>query len=528
MGNFSNLKNDLPSGLVVFLVALPLCLGIALASGAPLFSGIIAGIVGGVIVGVLSGSHTSVSGPAAGLIAIVVPAIKDLGSYEVFLVAIVLAGVFQLIFGLVKAGIVSLYIPSSVIKGMLAAIGILLILKQTPHLLGVDKDAFGEEEYVQSDGNTTFSYLLESIEKVHWGGLLAGLLAFAILILWSRAAIQRNNVLKQIPGALLAVIAATLINMLYKAFFPELIISGPHLVQLPTFNDFEGFKKLFTFPDFSALGNGHVYLIAITIAIVASLESLLSLEAADKLDTLNRKSPQNRELLAQGAGNIFSGLIGGLPITAVIVRSSANISAGAKTKTSAVIHGVLLLVAALLLSPILNQIPLSALAAILILIGYKLAKTSLFVSQYKLGWDQFIPFVVTVLAILFSDLLIGISIGLAVGIFFIIKTNISKLYIIVKGKYKIIYISSQEPNQIQPKIKIKFSEHVSFLNKARLFARLKALPANSIVIIDGSQSVSIDHDVLEMIHNFKEQAKEIGITLYLQDIPDLGIQTDLH
>ncbi|MFM7024293.1 MAG: SulP family inorganic anion transporter [Flavobacteriales bacterium] len=527
MKNLAHIKNDIPSGLVVFLVALPLCLGIALASGAPLFSGIIAGIIGGLVIGSLSGSHTSVSGPAAGLIAIVVPAIKDLGSFEIFLVAVVLAGVLQLIFGLVKAGILSLYIPSSVIKGMLAAIGILLILKQTPHLLGVDKDAFGEEEFVQSDGNTTFSYLLEAIEQVHWGGLMAGAVAFAILIVWNSKAIQHNKVLKQIPSALLAVIAATLINVLYKSFFPELIISGNHLVQLPFFNDMEGFKKLFTFPDFSALGNLDVYIVGVTIAIVASLESLLSLEAADKLDPLNRKSPQNRELMAQGAGNIFSGLIGGLPLTAVIVRSSANISAGAKTKTSAIIHGILLLMAALVLSPILNQIPLAALAAILILIGYKLAKTSLFVSQYKLGWDQFIPFLVTVIAILFSDLLIGIGIGLAVGLLFILKTNLSKLYIIVKEKYRIVYISSQEPNQ-HKKIKIKLSEHVSFLNKAALFSKLNELPSHSKVIIDGSNSHSIDYDVLEMIYSFKKQAREKSISLTLENIPELGIQQDLH
>ena len=380
---FKSLKNDIPAGLVVFFVALPLCLGIALASGAPLFSGIISGIIGGVVVGLLSGSQTSVSGPAAGLIIIVLTAISDLGSYEAFLLAVVFAGILQILFGLLKAGVISLFFPSNVIKGMLTAIGITLILKQIPHILGVDKDAFGEEEFFQSDGNTTFSYLLEAIGEIHVGGFLAGLLAILILIFWDSKWIKNNKVLKQIPGALLAIVAAVVLNNLYILFSPNLVISATHLVNLPSIKSFADLNGFLIFPDFSAIGNYKIYITAFTLAIVASLETLLSLSAVDKLDSLKRRSPQNKELLAQGVGNVFSGLLGGLPITAVIVRSSANINAGGKTKLSAIFHGVFLILAVLVFASIINKIPLSALSAILILVGYKLAKISVFVQQFK-------------------------------------------------------------------------------------------------------------------------------------------------
>lgn len=505
-----NLKYDLPAGIVVFFVALPLCLGIALASGAPLFAGIIGGIIGGIIIGVISGSHTSVSGPAAGLIIIVITAIGDLGSYEAFLLAVVFAGVLQLIFGFLKAGIVSLFFPSNVIKGMLTAIGITLILKQIPHFLGVDKDAFGEEEFFQSDGNTTFSYLVKALGEVHWGGFIAGSAALIILLFWDSKWIKGNKVLSQIPGAVVAVIAAVGINQIYLKFTPELSISKTHLVNLPSINNWSDLQSYLLFPDFGAVKNIHVYITAFTLAVVASLETLLSLEAVDKLDAQKRRSPQNRELIAQGIGNIFSGLVGGLPITSVIVRSSANINSGAKTKSSAIMHGFLLLLAVLFLAPIINQIPLSALSAILILVGYKLAKVSLFVQQFKLGKEQFIPFIVTVVAILFSDLLIGISIGLVVGLLFILKAN-----------YNIPYFSTVDNSKSDNKIIIKLSEHISFLNKPSLFKKLTEIPENSNLVIDGSNTQTIDYDVLELIQSFNETAVDRKIKLELISIPSI-------
>ena len=372
-----NLKYDLPAGLVVFLVALPLCLGIALASGAPMFSGIIAGIIGGVVIGFLSGSHTSVSGPAAGLIIIVLSAIDTLGSYEAFLLSLVLAGFIQVLFGFFKAGVISLYFPSNVIKGMLAAIGLTLILKQIPHFLGVDGDDFGEMEFFQKDGNTTFSYLAEAFDGVNYGVMITGAVSFIVMLLWDTRWLKNVGLLKQIPAALVAVIFGVLTNIIYAFVYPEFTIAQTHLVTLPSFNSFDGFKEVLIFPDISAFGNYKVYITAFTLAFVASLETLLSVEAVDKLDPQKRSTPPNRELLAQGTGNILSGLIGGLPITAVIVRSSANLGAGGKSKLSAIFHGVLLVLAVLIFAKYINYIPLSSLAAILILVGYKLTKPSI-------------------------------------------------------------------------------------------------------------------------------------------------------
>ena len=513
----SFLKNDILAGLVVFLVALPLCLGIALASGAPMFSGIIAGVIGGLCVGAISGSHTAVSGPAAGLIIIVVNAIQDLGAYDMFLTAVILAGLFQIILGICKAGIIGLYFPSNVIKGMLSAIGLILILKQIPHLLGVDKDAFGEEEFFQKDGATTFSYLLDALAEIHLGVLAAGLLSISILLIWDSKTIKQNTLLKQIPGALIAVVAAVILNVLLLNFAPSLAISGAHLVSLPSITSANDLSGLLVFPNLSVIGNKDVVICAITLAVVASLETLLSLEAADKLDPMKRSSPQNRELIAQGSGNILSGLIGGLPITAVIVRSSANINAGAKTKTATIVHGLFLTLAVLVFSKMLNYIPLASLAAILILVGYKLTKPMLYIQQYKLGWNQFIPFIVTIVAILFSDLLIGIIIGMAVGVFYILKAN-----------YEIPYYVSEETNQGDQKINIRLSEHVSFLNKPSLYAKLNELPSGSNITIDGSTTKTIDYDVLEMLHHYKRQSKEKGISLTLISIPEVETETDSH
>jgi MFS superfamily sulfate permease-like transporter len=468
----STLGKDFPAGLVVFLVALPLCLGISLASGAPLFSGILAGIVGGVVVSLLSGSALSVSGPAAGLTVIVLNGIETLQSFEAFVLAVAIAGVLQLVLGFLKAGVIGLYFPSSVIKGMLAAIGLILILKQIPHFLGADDDFFGSMAFIQPDGRTTFSEMFYAFSAINVGALIVGIVSMVILIVWDTATLKRYKFFKLVPGALIVVLVSIALNELFKVMAPDFVISPTHLVSLPIIGSLGEFGDVLNFPDFSMLTNPQVYVVAVTIAIVASLETLLSVEAADKLDPHKRRTPTNRELKAQGIGNIVSGLIGGLPMTAVIVRSSANVAAGAETKISSFIHGVLLLLSVLFISKFLNLIPLSALAAILLVIGYKLTKPSLYKSQLKIGSEQFIPFIVTILAILFTDLLVGISIGLVVGVFFILKAN-----------YKSPYFYHKVDHPEKEIIRIKLSEHVSFLNKASIILTLDHLPQDSHVTL---------------------------------------------
>jgi MFS superfamily sulfate permease-like transporter len=504
-----HLKFDLPAGLVVFLVALPLCLGIALASGAPLFSGIIAGIVGGTVVASLSGSALSVSGPAAGLTVIVHSAITGFGSYQIFLLAVVLAGIMQIAFGYLKAGIVGYYFPSNVIKGMLAAIGIILMLKQIPHAIGYDIDSEGDFNFIQADGENTFSEIINSINYLHPGAVIIAGVSLLTLILWERPKLKKVAFFKIVPGALAIVILGIAINELFRFSHPELHLSGEKLVQLPVAASAVGFINQFTLPDFSALGNYNVYIVAVTIAVIASLESLLSVEAADKLDPYKRNTPTNRELKAQGFGNLVSGLIGGLPLTAVIVRSSANINAGAKTKLSAIFHGLLLLVSVIGLAFFLNKIPLACLAALLLMVGYKLAKISLFKSMYKLGWDQFLPFIITIIAIQFSDLLKGIAVGMTVSVFFILRNN-----------YKRAYFYHKEDHHEGDKITITLAEEVTFLNKGSIALTLDHLPDNSTVVIDGSKSNKIDMDVLEIIHDFKNTAELKKIRLELKNIPE--------
>ncbi len=510
---FAYIKNDLPAGLVVFLVALPLCLGIALASGAPLFSGIIAGIVGGIVVAFVSGSALSVSGPAAGLTVIVLNAITQLGSYEVFLLAVVLAGLLQLVLGYLKAGIIGYYFPSSVIKGMLAAIGIILILKQLPHAVGYDKDNEGDFDFIQSDGQNTFSEIFKALVYVHPGAVIIAVISLVILIMWERPFLKKYSFFKVVPGALLVVILGVVINEWFKISIPAFYLSGEELVRLPVAKSATDFIGQFTLPDFSALSNYQVYVSAITIAIIASLESLLSVEAADKLDPYKRDTPTNRELKAQGIGNLISGMIGGLPLTAVIVRTSANINSGGKTKLSAIIHGFLLLLSVIALPSLLNKIPLACLAALLLVVGYKLAKISLFKSMYKLGWDQFLPFIVTVVAIQLSDLLKGIGVGMAISVFFILRNN-----------YRRAYLFNRVKQQEQEKITVILDEHVTFLNKGSIAAMLNDLPENTSVVIDGSKSHTIDIDVLEMLHDFKNTAELKQINLTLLNIPEfLGV-----
>ncbi|MDQ3291839.1 MAG: SulP family inorganic anion transporter [Bacteroidota bacterium] len=514
--SLKNLSSDLPSGLVVFLVALPLCLGISLASGAPLLSGVIAGIVGGIVVSLLSGSQLSVSGPAAGLTVIVLNGITKLGSFEAFQLAVVIAGVLQLVLGFLKAGIIGHYFPSSVIKGMLAAIGLTLILKQIPHFLGADKDFFGEMEFFQFDGRNTFTEMGYAFEHIEKGALIVGAISLFIIILWDNPRLKKYAVFKLVPSALIAVLAALGLNYFFKTSAPGLTIGTEHLVQLPAMNSWDKLVSQLSQPDWSAFRNADVYILAVTIAIIASLETLLSVEAVDRMDPLKRVTPTNRELKAQGAGNFISGLLGGLPMTAVIVRSSANINSGAKTKVSAFFHGILLVVSVLFLSPFLNQIPLSALAAVLLVVGFKLTKPALYASQFKLGWEQFIPFIVTILAILFTDLLIGISIGLAVGVFFILKAN-----------YKTPYFFHKEKHHEGEVIRLQLSENVSFLNKASILLTLHHLPDNSEIIVDGSKSTFIDYDVLDAIQNFKINAHERNIRLHLKNIPEV-VSTNAH
>jgi MFS superfamily sulfate permease-like transporter len=499
-GFFSNLKNDLPASLVVFLVAMPLCLGIALASGAPRFSGLIAGIIGGTVVALMSGSPLGVSGPAAGLAAIVITAIPELGGFETFLLAVVVAGVIQIILGVVKAGIIGYYFPSSVIKGMLSAIGIIIILKQIPHAFGYDKDPEGDLAFVQADGQNTFSELANMIDYVSPGAVLISLLSLAVLILWDRPFMKKISLFNIVQGPLVVVVLGIVLNLILEG--TSLMISKDHLVSIPVATSIDGFLGQFTTPDFSQWNNPAVYVIGATMAIVASLETLLCVEATDKLDPQKRVTPTNRELLAQGAGNIISGFIGGLPITQVIVRSSANIQSGGKTKASAFFHGVLLLVSVVAIPSLLNLIPLASLAAILLVVGFKLAKPSVFKQMLKMGSAQFVPFIVTIIGIVFTDLLVGIGLGLAIAIFYILYNNFKTPYHFDPESYK-----KGEP------IVIQLSEEVSFLNKGSILQTLNHLPNDSSVTIDGSKTKTIHPDVLEIIEDFKLNAIERNITI---------------
>jgi MFS superfamily sulfate permease-like transporter len=497
---FKTLKNDLPASIVVFFVALPLCLGIALASGAPLFSGLISGIIGGIVVGALSGSKIGVSGPAAGLAAIVLAAISTLGSYENFLLAVVLGGAIQLLFGIVRAGIIGYYFPSSVIKGMLTGIGIIIILKQIPHFFGYDK-AFAF--FTVTDESNT-SQLLNIIDHIQVGSTIIGAIGLAILILWEKVLVKKAKIFQLIQGP----VAAVVIGIIFFAITSNhqtLAIGETHLVSVPVPEDVSSFFAQFSFPNFDSLFNPDVWIVAFTIALVASLETLLCVEATDKLDPRKNVTPTNRELLAQGTGNILSGLIGGLPITQVIVRSSANIQSGGVSKMSTIMHGVFLLISVILIPRLLNMIPLSVLAAILLLVGYKLAKPSLFKKMYNLGWKQFIPFTVTVLGIVFIDLLYGIFLGLSVGI----------VVILIKSYQNSHFLHKEDVSNGMQKMKMTLAEEVTFFNKGAILKELDKLPKNSFLELDVRNTRYLDHDIVEILDDFVIKAKERNISIKL-------------
>ncbi|WP_373057416.1 SulP family inorganic anion transporter [Zunongwangia sp. H14] len=498
---FKNLNKDLPASIVVFFVAIPLCLGIALASGAPLFSGLIAGIIGGIVVGSISGSSLGVSGPAAGLAAIVLTAITTLG-YENLLLAVVIGGIIQIGFGALKAGIIGYYFPSSVIKGMLTGIGIIIILKQIPHFFGYDDDPQGDWAFFQVDGQNTFSEIFNTVNSISPGATLIALISMAILVLWDAVLTKKAKIFRLVQGPLVAVVVGILYYLL-TADSGVMAISPDHLVSVPVPDSFDSFIGQFTLPSFEMIGTVQIWVTGFTIALVASLETLLCVEATDKLDPHKRTTPTNRELFAQGSGNILSGLIGGLPITQVIVRSSANIQSGGQTKMSAILHGFLLLISVIIIPNILNFIPLSVLAAILFLVGYKLAKPALFIQMYRDGWKQFVPFIVTILGIVFGDLLVGISLGLIVGI----------VVILIKSYQNSFFLHIEHEDNGNKTVKMTLAEEVTFINKGAIIKELNNLEDDSVLVLDVSNSKYLDSDIIEILDDFKVKAAEKNISI---------------
>jgi len=508
---FRSLKQDIPAGLVVFLVALPLCLGIALASGAPLISGIISGVVGGTLVVVISGSHTSVSGPAAGLTAVVLAGITQLGSFEVFLSALALAGVIQFLFGIFRLGFIADYIPSNVIKGLLSAIGIILILKQIPHAFGYDAVPEGDFSFMQQDGKDTFSELLNMLNYVSPGAVTLSVLSLGLLIIWDRTPMRKWNLL---PAPLFVVVFGVLLNQFFMMYAAEFaIVKQEHLVRIPEIRA----GDLLHIPHLQDFQNTMVWMVALTLAIVASIETLLNVEAVDRIDPHKRETPTNRELMGQGAGNLVSGLLGGIPITSVIVRSSVNISAGSRTKMSAIVHGLFLVLSVLFLSNLINLIPLSALSAVLIYTGYKLARVSIFTEMYRKGWDQFAPFVITILAIIFTDLLKGVMVGTVASLFFILRSN-----------FRNPFVRDTQVMHIGEVIRLELPNQVSFLNRASIKRTLWGITAGSKVVIDATSCDYVDQDVLELIRDFADTyAPKQNIQVNLLGLERHGDRTDL-
>lgn len=506
---FSALSSDLPASIVVFLVALPLCLGVALASNAPLFSGIIAGVCGGVVVGIFSKSHLSVSGPAAGLTAIVASAITSLASFEAFLVVVVLSGMIQILLGFFKAGIIGDYVPNSVIKGMLAAIGLILILNQFPHLLGDSASLEIDENTPNPDKGNIFVNFFKAFGNINAAAVIIGGICLAFYFLWEGWVAYKKGFIKLFPTPLIIVFIGVGLNALFGTLQIVTPLSDDHLVRIPVASSSSEFWSFFTTPGWSFITHKDVWVLAVTIALVASLESLLSIEAVDDLDPYQRVTPTNRELKAQGIGNVVSGLLGGIPVTSVIVRSSANVLAGAKTKMSTIYHGIFLLLSVAFIPTILNLIPKAALAAILIYTGYKLAKPSLFKAFYKKGMDVFLPFVITIVAILVTDLLKGVIIGIIVGLFFAFRSNFRKAVFVVNDDKRYLF---------------RLRKDVSFLNKAIIKHKLEEVPENAIVIIDARRADYIDRDVVETIEDFILHAhlKNIRVELHISAFVDHG------
>lgn len=505
----SNLKQDIPASIVVFFVALPLCLGIALASGAPLFSGLIAGIIGGIVVGSLSGSQLGVSGPAAGLAAIVLTAIGSLGGFENFLLAVVLGGLIQFVFGILKAGIIGYYFPSSVIKGMLTGIGIIIILKQIPHFFGYNSPE-GDFSFFHSNGENTFSGIFNALNFISPGATLIAILSLGILLLWSNVLSTKGRLFQLIQGPLVAVVVG-IIYVLISGENSMWQIKAEQLVSVPVPSDLNSFFGQFSFPNFAGISNPEIWITAFTIALVASLETLLCVEATDKLDPEKRVTPTNRELIAQGTGNFISGMIGGLPLTQVIVRSSANIQSGGKSKMAAIIHGFFLLISVLLIPTILNKIPLSVLAAILFIVGYKLAKPSLFKTMYQLGWKQFTPFIVTVLGIVFTDLLVGIGLGLVVGV----------AVILIKSFQNSHFLHIEDNSNGNHKIKMTLAEEVTFINKGAILKELESIPRDTILELDVRNTRFLDYDIVEILEDFSEKARQRNINIKVTSEKDV-------
>ena len=508
-------KYDLPAGLVVFFVALPLCLGVALASGAPMLAGLITGIVGGVVVSFLSGSQLMVSGPAAGLTAIVLASIGQLGSWSAFLVAVVLAGALQVVLGVMRAGIIAYFFPSAVIKAMLAAIGLILILKQLPYALGAGVEPFETDAFSSPQGGNSLTAIADAAGAALPLAIALSLGSLLVLVFWDR--IAPASLRKLVPAPVVVVLIGVAGAAAAAAFAPSLALPASAMVTLPAPSSLGELASLVAFPDWSVIGNPVVWRVAATIGIVASLETLLSLEATDKLDPFKRNANANRELLAQGIGNMFAGAAGGLPMTGVIVRSAANIGAGARTWRSSFTHGLLLLSAVVAIPTLLNRIPLAVLAAILLFTGYKLANPKLFVDAWRIGPKYFVPFVVTVGAILATDLLVGICIGLAVGAFFVLKDDYANAY-----SYQV------EESADHHRVRLVLAEQVTFLNKARINEALHALPRGTVVTVDASRTRHMDHDVVELLHDAIANARARGLALYLVGVPGPTARADSH
>ena len=508
-GVFTNLKCDIPAGIAVFLVSIPLSLGIALASGAPLFSGLITGIIGGIIVAPLSGSSLGISGAAAGLTVIMLTAISELG-FNAFLLVVVLAGIMQIIMGLVKAGVIAYYFPSSVINGMLSGIGIIIFLKQIPHAMGYDRDYEGDLTFFQTDSHSSFSELSHMLAFISPAAILIAIISLIVLVLWEQPFMKKQRFFQLFQGVLVAIIAGVLTNQTLQYFSPGIHLSGNHLVMIPVFQHPVDLLSQLYFPDFSQISNPKIYLTALTLALVASLETLLSVEAIDKLDAYKRVTPTNRELIAQGIGNISSGLLGGLPLTQVIVRSSINIQSGAKTKASGFTQGLLMLFTVIFMPTVLNKIPLASLAAILLVVGYKLARPEVFKTMYKAGMYHFVPFCATILGLVFTDMLIGMGIGLTAALFSILLENYKSAFYFHEAHFG-------------NKTILRLSEHVSFLNKANIQQTLEQLPDDAEVVIDATRSKYIDYDVFEIIQNFRSEAELKNIKLTIENLRGYGV-----